>query len=219
MRIEPSDVVHLLHSRPWCVLATHATQLAGYPFASVLPFVPDAAHCPVFLISGLAEHTHNLVADARASVLVQAEGESVLQGERVTLLGDARPFAADDAFTRRFLRYQPEAEQYLALGDFAFYRFVPQRVRYVGGFARMGWLAQEEWAALPNLSAEREQALLAAYGPKLPAGVRLLGIDGFGVDLMDAARRRRLRFAGEVREDAALESAVDTLLSALAADE
>ena len=69
MNIQLDTVIPLLHESAFGVLATHSTQLPGYPFASILPFVLDESHRPIFLISALAEHTKNLLADARASFL------------------------------------------------------------------------------------------------------------------------------------------------------
>ena len=66
------------HSQP--------STLPGYPFLSVLPFVPDEQHCPIFLISGLAEHTRNLAADTRASLLLLEPGQNDVQsGSRLTV--------------------------------------------------------------------------------------------------------------------------------------
>ena len=47
-------------------LATQSVHHAGYPFASVMPYALDATASPLFLISSMAIHTQNVVADARA---------------------------------------------------------------------------------------------------------------------------------------------------------
>ena len=70
----------------------------------------------MFLLSGLAEHTRNILADARASLLV-ADGEGgLLQQARVTLIGLVTPVVLDEAALGRYLRYSPESADYLALG-------------------------------------------------------------------------------------------------------
>lgn len=63
-------LIDLLHSATDAALATHSTTIEGYPFATAVPFVADAHHRPVFLLSGLAEHTRNLAANPRASLMI-----------------------------------------------------------------------------------------------------------------------------------------------------
>jgi putative heme iron utilization protein len=55
-----------------------------------MPYASDGQGRPIFLISTMAMHTHNLLADPRASLLVtQPEaGGDPLGASRVTLLGD-----------------------------------------------------------------------------------------------------------------------------------
>jgi len=187
--------IHLLHAAAAGTLATHSLQLPGYPFASAVPFVADERHCPVFLMSGLAEHTRNLAADGRTSFLVgNTDGTNVLAGARMTLAGDAVRIDAAPELVSRYLRYQPDAEHYLNLGGFAFNRLTPQRVRFIAGFGHMGWIEGEEWttaSALP-LSDEADW-LLQLAGTHRP-GVRLLGADCYGCDIEQQGQRQRIRF-------------------------
>src|SRR5215213_6690866 len=68
-------------------LCTLALEPEGYPYGSFVTVAFDNGD-PIFLISGLAEHTKNLERDPRASLLV-AEGGSAdpLANGRVTMLG------------------------------------------------------------------------------------------------------------------------------------
>jgi putative heme iron utilization protein len=203
MNVSLNAVVHLLHQSPYGALATHSKQIVGYPFATVLPFVADDQHCPVFLISSLAEHTKNLIADPRASFLVTEPGAaSVLTGARLTLVGDVVGFDATPALVARYLRYQPDAEQYLELGGFHFFRLVPARLRLVAGFGHMGWIEEEEWSGAATLALDDEQAHLARLRDAAP-GVRLLGLDPYGCDGEVAGQRHRWVFRdGPVAADA-----------------
>jgi putative heme iron utilization protein len=201
-------LLDLLHGTADAVLATHSLALPGFPFATHLPFAPDAGHSPVFLISPLAEHTQNLLKDERASLLLRQPGAGAERG-RATLVGHARPFEADELFVARYLRYQPEAGRFLQLGDFRFFRLEPSRVRIIGGFAQAGWLEGARLTSMPTLPIEEEARWFARFHNEFP-GQKLLGIDPFGLDLrregtQDApgTQRERLLFdPGPVLGDA-----------------
>jgi heme iron utilization protein len=195
MKIHFDSVIHLLHGASSGSLATQSVHMPGYPFATLLPFVPDERHCPVLLISRLAEHTKNLVADCRASFLVHAaNGQNVLTSERASLLGDVAHIEPSKAWVARYLRYQPEAKQYLALGDFAFFRLVPKGARYVAGFGQMGWVEEADWGNFAVLPLEDEKDLLQDLVDRQSPGVRLLGLDCYGFDIERAGKRERHRF-------------------------
>lgn len=197
MKPTADTAIHLLHAAASGTLATHSLQMPGYPFATALPFVPDERHCPVLLVSRLAEHTRNLAADGRASFLASGpDSGNVLAGARMTLAGDAAPCEAAAELVARYLRYQPEAEHYLSLGDFIFYRLAPKRIRYIAGFGHMGWLEESEWTGARTLPLSEEADLLLQLAGSQRPGVRLLGIDCYGCDIEQAGKRQRLRFGG-----------------------
>jgi putative heme iron utilization protein len=138
MRSRLEILIDLLHGAGDAALATQSLSMPGFPFASAVPFATDERHRPLLLISRLAEHTQNLNADARASLLLSrplGDGEMA----RVTLLGQVAPAEASQELVARYLRYHPEAERFLRLGDFAFHRLEPVRIRVIGGFAQAGW--------------------------------------------------------------------------------
>jgi heme iron utilization protein len=194
MKIDFDSIVHLLHGSRHGSLATQSIQMPGYPFASVLPFVLDENAHPVFLISQLAEHTKNLTADCRASFIVHDGGaQNVLAAERVSLMGDVKQFDASAELVARYLRYQPDAEQYLGLGDFAFFRLKPKSARYVAGFGRMGWIEEADWAGSVVLSLVDEEKLVHSLIEAQP-GVKLLGLDCYGFDFERTGKRERQRF-------------------------
>jgi hypothetical protein len=195
MKIDFDSVVHLLHESRYGSLATQSIQMPGYPFASILPFVLDENVHPVFLISRLAEHTKNLTVDCRASFIVHGCGaQNVLTAERVSLMGDVRQFDASAELVARYLRYRPDAEQYLGLGDLAFFRLKPKGARYVAGFGRMGWTEEADWAGSVVLSLVDEEKLVHSLIEAQPAGIQLLGFDCYGFDFERAGKRERQRF-------------------------
>jgi putative heme iron utilization protein len=197
--------LHLLHQCATGVLATRTRQPDGYPYPSALPFVTDERHWPVLLVSRLAEHTRNLLADPRVGFLVfHAAHDDVLSGQRLTLTGHARVIDASPALRRRYLRYQPAAERYLALGDFSFVTIEPDRLRYIGGFGAMGWLDAAEIDADPPLDAALADELIAESDASLPERLRILGLDRYGADLMvDGIRTRFVFPQASVAADAA----------------
>ena len=185
--------VDLLHSASDAALATHSASQAGYPFASSVPLVVDEHHCPVFLISSLAEHTRNLAADPRASLMIAkplGDGETA----RISLLGEVHPVGHAPALVARYLRYHPHAERFLQLGDFSFHRLLPARVMTIGGFAKAGWLEGQRLLDAPWISPPQEIALIDAADNRLGEGRRLLGVDPYGADLLAARGRYRIRF-------------------------
>ena len=92
------------------VLSTNSKKLGGYPFGSVVTCVPDHSARPVIYISRLAEHTKNIDADSRVSLLVRDANTDPQAGARLTLTGDAVRATGDlAALQARFLAYVPDA--------------------------------------------------------------------------------------------------------------
>lgn len=110
----------------------------GCPYASLITVATDATGAPIFLISTLARHTRNLVADPRASILIDGTGDLAdpLQGARVTLHGRAEKVSGEDV-KQRFLSRHPEAAFYADFEDFAFWRLVIEGAHFIGGFGRI----------------------------------------------------------------------------------
>ncbi len=139
---------NLMNSERQGVLCTLSLKHDGWPFGSVTPYALAASGEPVILISGLAEHTRNILADPRVSLFIQdAEAINNPQaGARLTLMGIAAPVAEseiEDA-ARRYVARFPEAQQSFQLGDFRLYKIELRQARFIGGFGEMGWLQQDE---------------------------------------------------------------------------
>jgi len=129
------------------VLSTHAAEHDGHPYGSLVIYgLHEGA--PILLISGLAEHTKNLEASPRCSLLVHERGpNNPLALSRVTLVGEARKVTGDDrdAVAKSFLARHPEASYYADFTDFHYWRIDVSGVRYIGGFGRMSWVEPEAW--------------------------------------------------------------------------
>lgn len=196
-------LIDLLHATGDIGLATHSVAVPGYPFATSVPFATDERHRPVILISRLAEHTQNLIADSRASLLAARElggGEIA----RVSLVGNVDEVALSPLLSARYLRFHPESGRFMQLGDFRYYRIDPLRIRVVGGFAQAGWLDGKQLLDAPHISLEEEVRLIEELQPSLPKGTVLLGVDAYGADYRIDTTRKRVDFkTGPVTADAA----------------
>src|SRR4051794_26062918 len=83
---------------------------SGDPYCSLVNVATMADGSPLLLISKLAVHTRNILADARVSLMLDERKEGdPLQGARVMLMGRAE-LTDDDSARRRYLMRQPEAE-------------------------------------------------------------------------------------------------------------
>src|SRR5262249_49588160 len=78
----PSDAERsraLLATRACGSLATISNECPGYPFASLVGYAVDDRGRPLFCLSGLAEHSRNIAADPRASLMItEGGGEDLL---------------------------------------------------------------------------------------------------------------------------------------------
>jgi putative heme iron utilization protein len=200
------------------VLSSHSVKFPGFPYGSALPHATDHAGRPVVLISHLAEHTHNVEADARASFIVCGSGPDLQAEPRVTLLGEARP-TSDQRVAARYLRLYPDHQQYLQIGGFRFFVVEPVQVRYIQGFGGLHWIPGESYLAAASL-ADAEDSILkhmnADHGDALRDYCRhvhavdapdaeMVGIDCDGFDVSAGGNLLRFDFdapltnAGEVR--------------------
>src|SRR5436305_14899272 len=70
-----------------------ASSLAGHPYVSLVASACEIDAIPLLLLSDLAQHTRNLMADPRVSLLLDATGDDPdrLAGPRLTLLDEAPP--------------------------------------------------------------------------------------------------------------------------------
>jgi len=174
------------------------------PWCSLVVYGPDTAGNPVLLVSTMAEHGRNLAGDPRASLAVNdpsAPGDP-LDRPRITLAGRCvRPQgAAAEAALDAHVAAIPAARLYAGWEDFSVWVLEVERVRWVGGFARMDTVSPEAYrAAEPDptqpIAAKAVEHLNASHADGLLAIARELagargavsavctGIDRYGIDL------------------------------------
>lgn len=136
-------VRRLLEQEQYGVLSTLSRKAEGWPFGSLTPFALTEVGQPLVLLSGLAEHTQNLLADPRVSLFVQ-DSQALANpqaGARATLLCTAAAVSDAVAAQTVYLQRFPEADSLLQLGDFRFFRLQIERVRFIGGFGDMYWVS------------------------------------------------------------------------------
>src|SRR5512141_3193758 len=128
-----------------------ATLMAGSgdPYCSLVNVASHPDGSPILLISRLALHTRNILADARVSLMLdeRAEGDP-LEGARIMLSGRAEEAAGAEqgaVLRRRYLNAHPSAEAFVDFKDFSFFRIRPSGIHLVAGFGRIIDLKPEQF--------------------------------------------------------------------------
>lgn len=221
-----SDARHArcyLRARHHGILSTLSQRIAGYPYGSVIPFVLDFDARPIILVSRLAEHTRNLEADSRASLVVRDDVDEVFAGARLTLIGDATRIDCEPALQARFLRYQPRAQQLLGLGDFSYWRITAVTLRFIAGFGAISWVSASDFAP-PETALARDEAGMVAQANAAHAGLLraccskslrreineavMLGIDCDGFDVRAGGAYLRFDFPESAQDTTALQRSI-----------
>src|SRR6266702_7568676 len=104
---------------------------SGDPYCSLVNVATAADGSPLLLISTLAVHTKNILADPRVSLMIDERKEGdPLQGARVMLMG-ATAVSDEPDVRRRYLDRQPEAQGFASFADFSFYQVALKSVHLV----------------------------------------------------------------------------------------
>lgn len=214
-----AEAVHgaarLLRKRPDAVLCTISKRVVGWPFGSIAPYALSAFGEPILFISTIAEHTKNIAADDRVSLLIRddAEGGDAQALGRLTVMGRASrvPDGQLADAKARYLARVPSASEYSEAHDFAYYRVSLEHLRYIGGFGQIFWLvpgklkldpaldplAKGAGAIIDHMNLDHADALsnyCRAFKGVSPGGVRMIGVDQFGFDVECQSPAVRLRF-------------------------
>jgi putative heme iron utilization protein len=205
---------------------------SGDPYCSL---VNVASHCdgsPILLISRLALHTRNILADPRVSLMLdeRAEGDP-LEGARIMLAGKAEQAEdADEAvLRRRYLNAHPSAEAFVNFKDFSFFKVRPAGAHLVAGFGRIVDLTPEQFltdlsdadalleaeqGAIEHMNADHRDAM-NLYATKLlgaeAADWRCTGCDPEGIDMQGGTKTLRLQFPRRIVTPVALRQVLKEL--------
>jgi len=195
-----------------------ATLLAGSgdPYCSLVNVATAVDGAPLLLLSKLALHTKNLLADARVSLMLDERKEGdPLEGARVMLMGTCAK-DSDRLSGPAYLRRHPEAEMFANFADFGFYRMDIARAHLVAGFGRIvdlkpqdvrtdisdaGALVESEVDAIAHMNADHADAC-RLYATRLLGASdgdwRCVGIDPEGLELQKGRTALRLPFPQRV---------------------
>lgn len=203
-----------------------ATLMAGSgdPYCSLINLASHPDGSPILLISGLAVHTRNILADNRVSLMLdERTAGDPLEGARIMLSGRVEQAGADkDLLQRRYLNAHPSAEAFVSFKDFSFFRIRPTGTHLVAGFGRIVDLEPEQFltdltgaedllaveeGAVEHMNADHRDAM-GLYATKLlgaPDGDwRCTGCDPEGLDMQDRLTALRLDFPERVNDGTAL---------------
>jgi putative heme iron utilization protein len=197
----------------------------GGPYCSLVNVASAPDGAPILLISRLAVHTRNILADKRVSLMLdeRAAGDP-LEGARIMLSGTAE-IAPDDLaanFSRRYLAAHPSAEVFVDFTDFSFFRIRPTGAHLVAGFGRINDLAPAQFltdisdadavvaaeqGAVAHMNEDHRDAL-ELYATKLLGAAAgdwiCTGCDPDGLDLQAGTTVLRLDFPNRVTTPAGL---------------
>jgi hypothetical protein len=197
---------------------------SGDPYCSLVNVASHPDGSPILLISRLAIHTKNLLADQRVSLMLdeRAEGDP-LEGSRIMLSGRAEEVSSGtEIVRRRYLNAHPSAEAFVGFKDFSFFRIRATGTHLVAGFGRIvdlkpeqfltdisgaAALLETEQSAIEHMNSDHPETL-DLYATKLlgapPDNWRCSGCDPDGIDLQVGSRVLRLDFPERVTGPAEL---------------
>ena len=220
----------LLRAARWAALATARD---GQPFAGLVTHAvaPDGA--VLMLLSAMAEHTQQLLADARCALMVtgapEAGNENWQTAPRLTVSGIAER-SADRGLRASWLARHPFAHLYADFTDFSLWRLVPAQALFVAGFGRIARLDgpalapdSQAVAALAAVEADllshcntshHESLSRLAHASGASGQWRMVGVDTDGIDLAQDETVMRVAFDAPVCDAAGVEAAVQRLAKA-----
>ena len=191
----------------------------GAPYVSLAMVALEQDASPLLFLSDLADHTRNLKAEPRVSLLFDGTLESAvpLAGERATVQGSIER-VADPRLLARYVARHPDAAAYAGFRDFNLYRVTVERAHLVAGFGRIHWvagdavllpaealgsLAEQEGAVVAHMNADHADAV-QQYATRLlgrsGGAWTMTGLDPEGCDLRLGAATARLWFDEPVRD-------------------
>jgi heme iron utilization protein len=216
---EPSRLARSLLRRSRQGALATLMEGSGDPYCSLVNVASYPDGSPVLLISRLAVHTKNILADSRVSLMLdERSAGDPLEGGRIMLSGHARQADGEELelARRRYLNAHPAAGAYAGFMDFSFFRIEPNGTHLVAGFGRIvdlkpeqfltpigdaGALLEAEQGAVEHMNEDHRDTMNLYATKLLGAGHddwRCTGCDPDGIDLMAGSAVLRLDFPERV---------------------
>lgn len=160
-------VTEVCTSGTLCTLST-ADGISGAPFGSFVDYVLDDEGNPILLMNDMSMHTLNINANPLVTLFTQLKAGDEQKNQdvsRCSVTGTLSPMDPDDesmAIIRmRYSITHSYADQVMDSPKFSFYRLVPQKIYFVGGFGVLAkWIDVEDYkTAAPDI--------LAAYASSI----------------------------------------------------
>jgi hypothetical protein len=142
---EAAELARGMVRRAWKGSLGTLSRHGGFPYTSLVAMATESDGAPLLLLSGLAEHTKNVEADQRASILIDGTSadRAALTGARVTLVGRLQRTGSANA-RARYLTRHPDAEGFIDFGDFGLFSLDIEWAHLVAGFGRIVRLARDD---------------------------------------------------------------------------
>lgn len=154
---------------------SRSDSIEGAPFGSFVDFVLDDNGNPVLLMNEMSMHTMNIAADPDCLVTLFCQfgttsaapslGQDVSRCSVTGSVEKIDPKTAEDidAIRMRYSINHAYADQVMDSPKFAFYRIVPKKLYFVGGFGVLAkWVDVEEYRdAAPDILAREAGAIVS----------------------------------------------------------
>ena len=198
----------LFFSQSQASLSTLSARKSGFPFGSVVNYYFDQEGQPLILISGIAQHSSNIMAKPNLSLLIQpplATHSDPQSSPRLSIFAKATSDAEEQGLA--YFRLFPQGKEWHSL-NFRFFQLELFEAQYIGGPGQVAWLkgqdllpkricneiAEEKFLSLISFRTQRAIArLLNAHEEIIPVGV-----DADGLDFRSINQKLRLHFSKRV---------------------
>lgn len=128
------------------ILSTESYSMEGYPFGSLVNYCFDCHGNIILYLSDIAQHTKNINVNNKASITILDENMADMQNSaRVTILGEIEKYSDVSPEIEAYTKLFPESELYNTIHGFRFYRLNIIRVRFIGGFGDIHWVAHDDF--------------------------------------------------------------------------
>mmetsp|Transcript_4479 Transcript_4479/g.9388 ORF Transcript_4479/g.9388 Transcript_4479/m.9388 type:complete len:349 (+) Transcript_4479:251-1297(+) len=177
--------------------SSRAEGIEGAPFGSHVDYVLDDRGSPILLMNEMSMHTANILErpDAVVSLFTQiaAAGDGQ-DAARCSITGRIERMGEDEddapAIRMRYSISHSYADQVMDSPKFHFYRLVPLKIYYVGGFGVSStWCTPEEYGtASPDILAGEARGMVSKLNERHRDDLKLVARHLLGAPALEEAR-------------------------------